>query len=94
MWNSNLEWTLLGLGEGVTFPVMHAMLAHWSPPLERSKLSAFICTGATCGTILALPLTGLICDYFGWETAFYSFGALGVIWFIFWAIFVYDTPAK
>merc|ERR1719244_1855832 len=47
-----------------------------------------------CGTILSLPLTGLICDAWGWEAAFYSFGAVGLVWFIFWAIFVYDSPAK
>jgi len=83
-----------GLGEGVTFPVMHAMLAHWSPPLERSKLSTFIYAGSMMGTVTSLPLTGLICDYWGWEAAFYSFGAVGIVWFIFWTIFVYDTPAK
>ena len=83
-----------GLGEGVTFPVMNAMLAHWSPPLERSKLSTFIYAGSMMGTVVSLPITGLICDYWGWEAAFYAFGSVGVIWFIFWTIFVYDTPAK
>ena len=83
-----------GMGEGVTFPVMHAMLAHWSPPLERSKLSTFIYAGSMMGTVASLPLTGLICDYWGWEAAFYVFGAFGLVWFIFWTIFVYDTPAK
>ena len=83
-----------GMGEGVTFPVMHAMLAHWSPPLERSKLSTFIYAGSMMGTVVSLPLTGLICDYWGWEAAFYVFGAFGLVWFIFWTIFVYDTPAK
>ncbi|XP_062953617.1 sialin isoform X8 [Cynocephalus volans] len=29
---------LEGLGEGVTFPAMHAMWSTWAPPLERSKL--------------------------------------------------------
>ncbi|XP_044773215.1 sialin isoform X8 [Neomonachus schauinslandi] len=29
---------LEGLGEGVTFPAMHAMWSSWAPPLERSKL--------------------------------------------------------
>jgi MFS family permease len=35
-----------GLGEGVTFPVMHAMLAQWAPPLERTRLCAIIYAGA------------------------------------------------
>ncbi|XP_069343856.1 sialin isoform X5 [Eulemur rufifrons] len=29
---------LEGLGEGVTYPAMHAMWSSWAPPLERSKL--------------------------------------------------------
>ncbi|CAJ0960166.1 unnamed protein product [Ranitomeya imitator] len=29
---------LEGLGEGVTFPAMHAMWSSWAPPLERSRL--------------------------------------------------------
>ena len=83
-----------GLGEGVTFPVMHAMLAHWAPPLERSKLSTFIYTGSMVGTVVSLPITGIICDYLGWEAAFYVFGSLGLVWFVLWTFLVFDTPAK
>ena len=35
-----------GLGEGVTFPVMHAMLSQWAPPLERTKMCAMVYAGA------------------------------------------------
>lgn len=36
---------LEGMGEGVTFPAMHAMLARWIPPLERSKFAAYVYAG-------------------------------------------------
>ena len=85
-------FTFSGLGEGVTFPVMHAMLANWSPPLELSRLNTFVYTGSTLGTIISMPLTGIICDYLGWEAAFYIFGSCGIVWFIFWAFLVYETP--
>jgi len=81
-----------GLGEGVTFPVMHAMLANWSPPLELSRLNTFVYTGSTLGTIISMPLTGIICDYLGWEAAFYIFGSCGIVWFICWALLVYEAP--
>jgi ACS family sodium-dependent inorganic phosphate cotransporter-like MFS transporter 5 len=83
-----------GLGEGVTFPVMHAMIAEWAPPLERSKMSTFIYAGSMMGTVISLPMTGLICDYVGWEAAFYIFGSFGIVWFAFWTFLAYDTPAK
>ena len=47
-----------GLGEGVTFPAMHAMLAVWVPPQERSRLAGLIYGGAQAGTVLSLPISG------------------------------------
>ncbi|GAB6019540.1 hypothetical protein CHUAL_001114 [Chamberlinius hualienensis] len=86
---------LEGLGEGVTFPAMHVMLSRWCLPYERSKLSTFVYTGCQVGTVLAMPITGLLCDTkFGWPTVFYVFGCLGIVWFVFWAIFAYDSPMK
>ncbi|KAF7278773.1 major facilitator superfamily transporter 10 [Rhynchophorus ferrugineus] len=84
-----------GMGEGVTFPAMHAMLAKWIPPLERSKFGAYVYAGSNFGTIVSLPLSGWLCslDFMdGWPLAFYLFGVLGLIWFIFWMLFVYDNP--
>ncbi|TSK22712.1 Sialin [Bagarius yarrelli] len=37
---------LEGIGEGVTFPAMHAMWASWAPPLERSRLLTISYAGA------------------------------------------------
>lgn len=36
---------LEGVAEGVTFPAMHAMLARWIPPEERSKFAAIVYAG-------------------------------------------------
>lgn len=85
-----------GVGEGVTFPAMHAMLAKWVPPLERSKFAAVVYAGANFGTIISLPLSGWLCtlDFMGgWPLAFYIFGAIGVLWFAAWMTLVYDSPA-
>ncbi|XP_069829593.1 sialin isoform X2 [Dendropsophus ebraccatus] len=83
---------LEGLGEGVTFPAMHAMWSAWAPPLERSRLLSLSYAGAQLGTVVSLPLSGLICYYMDWIYVFYIFGALGVIWFILWFFIVSDTP--
>lgn len=86
---------LEGMGEGVTFPSMHAMLARWIPPLERSKFGAYVYAGTNFGTILSLPLSGWLCSLEldgGWPLSFYLFGIVGIIWFIFWMFLVYDTP--
>lgn len=87
---------LEGMGEGVTFPSMHAMLARWIPPLERNKFGAYVYAGANFGTIVSLPLSGWLCSlelWGGWPLSFYLFGILGIIWFGFWSYFIYDSPS-
>ncbi|OXU21743.1 hypothetical protein TSAR_011588 [Trichomalopsis sarcophagae] len=86
-----------GFTEGVTFPAMHSMLAHWVPPLERSKFAALVYAGSNFGTVISLPLSGWLCSlelWGGWPLSFYLFGGLGIIWYAFWLMLVYDTPAK
>ncbi|XP_006638681.1 sialin [Lepisosteus oculatus] len=83
---------LEGIGEGVTFPAMHAMWSSWAPPLERSRLLTISYTGAQLGTVVSLPLSGLICFYMDWTYVFYIFGAVGVLWFILWTLLVSNTP--
>ena len=82
------------MGEGVTFPVMHSMLAEWSPPLERSRMSTYVYSGATIGTVISMAVTGEICNQLGLESVFYIFGGIGILWFIFWSFLAFDSPAR
>lgn len=60
--------------QGVTFPAAHALWGNWAPPLERSKLVAISYGGANFGTVIAMPLSGILCQYWGWPSVFYIFG--------------------
>lgn len=84
---------LEGIGEGVTFPAMHAMWSSWAPPLERSRLLTISYCGSQLGTVIALPLSGEICFYLGWTYVFYVFGAVGLVWFVLWVCLVSSTPS-
>uniref|UniRef100_A0A7N8WP87 Sialin n=1 Tax=Mastacembelus armatus TaxID=205130 RepID=A0A7N8WP87_9TELE len=81
-----------GVGEGVTFPAMYTMWASWAPPLERSRLLTISYIGAQLGTVIALPVSGLICFYLDWTYVFYIFGVVGLVWFVLWAFLVFDSP--
>ncbi|XP_062523356.1 sialin-like isoform X2 [Corticium candelabrum] len=91
---------LEGFGEGVTFPAMHAMWAKWAPPLEKSKLSTISYAGPHFGTIIALTVSGVLCDHGfkspphnqRWPSVFYVFGLLGLIWCFAWLYIVSDSP--
>lgn len=84
---------LEGLGEGTTFPALSALLATWIPLKERSKLGSFVFGGGQIGTILGTALSGLLLDYFdGWESVFYVFGFLGILWFVVFMLICYKDP--
>ena len=75
---------LIGLGEGITFPSWHSLYARWIPFNERTRSIAITNSGISAGTIFGYVAAALIIASYSWEWVFYSFGMLGLIWFIFW----------
>ncbi|XP_075232224.1 na[+]-dependent inorganic phosphate cotransporter isoform X3 [Lycorma delicatula] len=83
---------LQGFITGVAWPSMHHLTANWIPPNERSKfVSSYL--GSSVGVALTYPLCGYVIDMLDWKAAFYTTGFIGVIWYICWLWFVFDTPA-
>ncbi|XP_069941805.1 putative inorganic phosphate cotransporter isoform X6 [Cherax quadricarinatus] len=81
--------------EGVTFPAMNALMAKWVPPLERSKMSSLVYAGSQFGTVVSLPISGLLCQSSflkGWPAVFYLFGVLGLLWFFAWMFLIHNSP--
>jgi MFS family permease len=80
-----------GLGEGPIVPCTHALLAKWIPPQERSRMGAVVYAGAQFGTIVSMPLSGLLAEY-SWPSIFYVFGVVGCIWSLLFLWTVYEDP--
>ncbi|KAF8787057.1 Sialin like protein [Argiope bruennichi] len=94
---------LQGLSQGVTKPAINAIISRWSPKLERSRFSTFTMSGGLIGSVIAMPLSGVIssCSTLGgWPTVFTFFECqmsnwqriLGCVWFVFWLYFIKDSP--
>jgi len=84
-----------GVVLGVLFPSNHAVWGQWAPPLERSRLFSITAAGCPVGTILTMPLTGLLTKYGfdgGWASVFYVFGAVGLLWFFVWCMVIHPSP--
>lgn len=84
-----------GLGEGPIVPCTHAMLAKWIPPNERSRMAAIVYAGAQFGTVISMPLSGILSDvdfFGGWPSIFYFFGAISTVWCVFFFFTVYEDP--
>ena len=85
---------LMGIGEGVTFPAWHSLYARWIPFNERTRAIAFTNSGISIGTIIGYIGTQMIIIAMGWEWAFYIFGVIGLVWFIFWNRNVTSYPRE
>ncbi|KAF7268749.1 hypothetical protein GWI33_018101 [Rhynchophorus ferrugineus] len=96
--HSGLWWLLIvrfiqGLGEGPIVPCSHALLAKWIPPNERSRMGSFVYAGAQFGTVISLPLSGLLSvSEWGWPSIFYVFGAVGTVWCVAFLIWIKEDP--
>lgn len=60
--------------KGVTYPSVAGLWSKWAPPLERSGLMMFASAGSYFGTVIALPLSALLAEAFGWRSIFWFFG--------------------
>jgi MFS transporter, ACS family, solute carrier family 17 (sodium-dependent inorganic phosphate cotransporter), other len=50
--------------------------------------------GNYAGTVVAMPASGLLAGAYGWESVFYVFGAIGVVWLVLWMIIVRRSPEE
>ena len=50
--------------------------------------------GGNSGIVTGLMVTGILCKQSSWDTVFYVEGAIGVIWFTFYAFLCYNTPRE
>ncbi|KAF0990564.1 hypothetical protein HZS_1531 [Henneguya salminicola] len=86
---------LEGLVLGVLFPCNHAIWAVWAPPLERSRLFTITAAGCPVGTIITMPIAGLLSKYGfdgGWASVFYVSGGVGLFWYFVWCLAIHTTP--
>lgn len=83
-----------GLCEGVTFPCIHDVWLYWAPIPERSRMASIGVAGMLVGTVIAMPISALLATSLGWESIFYVFGGVGILWHITWAIFIKSSPAQ
>uniref|UniRef100_H1A130 Solute carrier family 17 member 8 n=1 Tax=Taeniopygia guttata TaxID=59729 RepID=H1A130_TAEGU len=45
------------------------------------------------GAVVAMPLAGVLVQYIGWSSVFYIYGMFGIVWYVFWLLHAYESPA-
>jgi ACS family glucarate transporter-like MFS transporter len=69
----------LGLGESIIFPSSNRWVANWIPTAERGLANGLIFAGVGGGSAFAPPIVRYTLEHFGWRTAFWGCGALGLV---------------
>lgn len=86
---------LQGLVLGVSFPSMHSLISQWAPINERSMLVSLIYSGSSMGLVTVEMASGYLSSSTflgGWPAMYFIIGCGGIVWFVFWILFVYDKP--
>ncbi|MBI3951659.1 MAG: MFS transporter, partial [Acidobacteria bacterium] len=85
---------LFGAGEAGAFPNASKAFSRWFPVEERGRAHGILFMGTRIGGALAPPLIVLLIEALGWREAFWIFGALGIVWALFWWTWFRDDPSQ
>jgi len=85
---------LFGVGEAGAFPNISRSFAKWFPVPERGSAHGVVFMGTRLGGAIAPPMVVLLMTWMGWRPTFFVFGAIGVVWCLFWWKWFRDDPAQ
>jgi ACS family hexuronate transporter-like MFS transporter len=80
-----LARTILGFGEGATFPGGLRTAVESLPATMRARGIALSFSGGTIGAVMMPLLLGPLAIRYGWRIAFLATGGLGLTWLFIWA---------
>lgn len=70
---------ILGIGEGMHWPMQSKYVKNWFPPHERGKANAVWVVGLMAGPALTMPFLTWAIQSYGWRTSFFVLVAFGLI---------------
>jgi MFS family permease len=85
---------LFGAGEAGAYPNMAGSVGRWFPAVERARAQGFVWAASRAGGALSPWLVVPLMAALGWRAAFWSFGALGLLWAAVWYAWYRDHPGS
>lgn len=80
--------------QGLSIPSLACLLGQWVPKHERARLGSLSFGAVQIGSLLGTAITGWVIDVTEvWESVFYLFGAVALLWYGFWLLLCYSYPA-
>ena len=85
---------LVGAAEGANYPAQVVLNAQWIPRAERSRAWAFVTSGESIGTILAMLVCPFMAHNLGWTSIFWMSSIVGVVWLLLFFVAASATPEE
>ncbi len=85
---------LIGAGEAAALPNFNRTVANWLAPSERGLGMGVSIGGIGLGSAVTPPLVAWLMIHYGWKTAFYVTGAIGLFVAATWYLFSRDDPRE
>ena len=84
---------IMGLGQGMVYPVITTLLCQWIPPKDKGFTSSLSFAGALMGTVVTNSVGGVLITWAeNWNILFFFSGLLGLTWNIAWQLLCYSYP--
>ncbi|MFB3787601.1 MAG: MFS transporter [bacterium] len=84
---------VLGLAEGGNFPAAVKTTGDWFPKSERAFATGLFNAGSNVGALITPLIVPWITIRYGWPTAFFVTGSLGLFWVALW-LWLYYPPER
>jgi len=81
-----------GIGEAGAYPNASVVIGRWIPVRNRARAWGIVWMMSQIGGAISPLLVVPIQAHFGWQTSFYLFGFVGVIWGGYWYWWFRDSP--
>ena len=81
-----------GMGEAGAYPNASAAIARWFPASGRARAWGMVFMSSQIGGAIAPWLVTPIQMRYGWHASFFLFGAIGIVWTVFWLRMFRDNP--
>lgn len=92
---SALLWSrsILGISEGVLYPIALTLTAKWFPSNEQAKAQALWFNGNSLGPVIGLPIIAMVAESYGWRESYYALAAISLFSLVmFWSM-VRNSPS-
>ena len=85
---------LIGVGEAAALPNFNRTVADWLPARERGLGMGVSIGGIGIGSALTPPIVAWMMVNYGWQSAFYASGLVGIAIALFWIWYATDRPEQ